>query len=354
MPEVDDTLTIRRADLDSAITSGVLTPKNVDDLIAFVTRGDQSNAAQSEDEQFRLVSGFSDIFVTVGLALFLGALGFLLSVFVIPVAAWLLAEVFTRRKRMALPSIALLLTFSLSVSFIAAALFADGFKYQSSANGIYGGDLAVVALMTGVAVGLHWLRFRVPITVAAGAAALVVLVYGLSQLAFSSITAQNNAYIILLLGLAVFAAAMFFDIQDRARRTRNTDVAFWLHLLAAPLIVHPLLKSFASLDAMTAGQAVAILAVFALLSIVALVVDRRSLLVSSLLYLGYAIAVVFRASTLGGQSAAVAVLLVGAIVLVLSLAWRPLRTKLLQIMPFGITSRVPVANAVYPKAKANS
>ena len=354
MSHTDDTLTIRRADLDAAISAGVLTPKNVDDLLTFVTHGDQSKTGQSEDEQFRLVSGFSDIFVTVGLALFIGALGFLLSVFVVPVAAWLLAEVFTRRKRMALPSIALLLTFAVSVSFISATLFAETLMKNSALDGPVPQDLIVIALCTGVAVALHWWRFRVPITVAAGAAAAVGLVFGLIQSILPANAVQTYPYVILLLGLAVFAAAMYFDMQDRARRTRNTDVAFWLHLLAAPLIVHPLLKSFASLDAMTAGQAVAILAVFALLSIVALIVDRRSLLVSSLLYLGYATAVVFRASSLGGQSAAVAVLLVGAIVLVLSLAWRPLRGWLLQILPQTITSRVPIANAIYPKAKANT
>ncbi len=43
-------------------------------------------------------------------------------------------------------------------------------------------------------------------------------------------------------GLAVFAAAMAFDISDRERVTRRADCAFWLHLLAAPLIVHSLVS----------------------------------------------------------------------------------------------------------------
>jgi hypothetical protein len=30
---------------------------------------------------------------------------------------------------------------------------------------------------------------------------------------------------------------MWWDSSDRARLTRRSDVAFWLHLLAAPMIV---------------------------------------------------------------------------------------------------------------------
>ncbi len=35
---------------------------------------------------------------------------------------------------------------------------------------------------------------------------------------------------------------MRFDMTDPERLTRRTDIAFWLHLLAAPLIVHSLIS----------------------------------------------------------------------------------------------------------------
>ena len=38
-------------------------------------------------------------------------------------------------------------------------------------------------------------------------------------------------------GIAIFTYAMRWDISDRARQTRRSDVAFWLHLLAA---LHPI------------------------------------------------------------------------------------------------------------------
>jgi hypothetical protein len=41
------------------------------------------------------------------------------------------------------------------------------------------------------------------------------------------------------LRLVVFGIALRWDASDRERRTRRADVAFWLHLLAAPLLVHP-------------------------------------------------------------------------------------------------------------------
>ena len=35
---------------------------------------------------------------------------------------------------------------------------------------------------------------------------------------------------------------MRYDLSDPARETRRTDAAFWLHLLAAPLLVHTLVR----------------------------------------------------------------------------------------------------------------
>ena len=45
---------------------------------------------------------------------------------------------------------------------------------------------------------------------------------------------------VLLLGIGVFLFAMRWDSSDPTRTTRRSDVAFWLHLLAAPMIVHPI------------------------------------------------------------------------------------------------------------------
>ena len=49
---------------------------------------------------------------------------------------------------------------------------------------------------------------------------------------------ENLSLVLIPIGLAIFATAMKFDMSDRNRVTQRTDIAFWLHLLAAPLIVH--------------------------------------------------------------------------------------------------------------------
>jgi hypothetical protein len=77
-----------------------------------------------DEESLRFITGFADIFVAVGLFLFLGAAGYFLQHFSgnnvilgigLAVLAWLLAEFFTWQRRLALPSIILLGVFAVSV-----------------------------------------------------------------------------------------------------------------------------------------------------------------------------------------------------------------------------------------------
>lgn len=344
-----DTITIRQADLDAAVAAGVLSRDTAQNLVAFVASAD---GTQTEDEQLRLVTGFGDIFVTIGLALFLGALTYLAGPFALPLAAWGMAEVFTRWKRMALPSIVLLLVFGFSVFAVTFMMFSGDDNLWASATNNAG--ISVAGLVTVIAISLHWLRFRVPITIAAAAAALVALLSGLIGMAAPQALTAAPYAIFLPMGLAVFALAMWFDMGDLRRRTPKTDMAFWLHLLAAPLIVHPLVAAITTVGAMTQAGAVMIFIIFAVLSVVALVVDRRALLVSSLTYLGYALYHITSGGLLGGadSSTSVSILLVGAVVLGLSLAWKPMRRLLLSVMPEAIRASVPAVDATYPKARA--
>ena len=115
--------------LASAVAQGVLTAEQVDALRQLErARTAPPPAEPKDDENFRFINGFSDIFVTIGLALFLGALSYSFNgapgSLAVAVASWLLAEYFTRRRRMALPSIVLLLVFAVSV-FVAVAEILD-------------------------------------------------------------------------------------------------------------------------------------------------------------------------------------------------------------------------------------
>ena len=44
----------------------------------------------------------------------------------------------------------------------------------------------------------------------------------------------------LICGLVIFATGIYLDFKDRNRLSTLSDAAFWLHLISAPMIVHPL------------------------------------------------------------------------------------------------------------------
>src|SRR3546814_12902941 len=82
--------------------------------------------------------------------------------------------------------------------------------------------------------------------------------------------------------MGVFARAMRVDMSDPTRETRRSDIAFWLHLPAAPLIAHPVFQLLGVLDAdVGSGTAIVVVALYLVFAFVALAVDRRALLVSS-------------------------------------------------------------------------
>src|SRR5438093_8268563 len=199
---------------------------------------------------------------------------------------------------MAVPSIVLLIVFAWA-AFAASAVFlgADAGLYSRPlvAWGLFrlGGFepaiLASAAFLTVLLTALHYWRFRVPITIAAGCGALLLTVMGLAYGLFPQLPHGAYSALILACGLAIFALAMRFDMADPERLTRRTDIAFWLHLLAAPLIVHSFIGGLVTEGSkLNPGSAVAIMAVFLALSFVAVVIDRRAMLVSGLSYAGIA------------------------------------------------------------------
>src|SRR3546814_13190166 len=85
-----------------------------------------------------------------------------------------------------------------------------------------------MALVTAVATWFHWKRFMVPITVAAGTAALATMAVALI-LSITGMPEEPDALVmslVLIAGLGVFTLAMWWDRSDRVRQTRRSDVAF--------------------------------------------------------------------------------------------------------------------------------
>ncbi len=329
------------ADLTDAVTEGAITAEAADALRAFVAR--RQSMPPADEEQFRLLTGFNDIFVSIATVLLLTSAGWLagtimpaLGAGVVAILSWALAEYFTRRRRMALPSILLLVSFVGGMFAVGYFLLAANTATQG--QGIAGTMLAIAAS------AVHWRRFYVPITIAAGALASVGAVVAVLLAVWPDL-GRYTMVAVFLGGIAVFALAMRWDISDRVRVTRRSDVAFWLHLCAAPLIVHPAFKLLGLLDndGTDLGRAAVAVGVYGVLAVVAVVVDRRALLVSALFYVVYAISALLRAAGALSFSLALTALVAGSALLLLSAFWQPTRRAVVSALPAGVRARVPAA-----------
>lgn len=316
------------SDIDDAVAAGALSSEAAWRFRRHMA--DRGGAPAADEERFRLLSGFNDVFVSIAIALLLAAVAGIGGVVAAPVAsagvagaAWMLAEYFTAKRRMALPSIILLAAFVGGVaSALVGVLAAAELNLSERAAALAGSG---VALLTAGAAWLHWRRFAVPITVAAGALAVVAVATLLFVAAFPQ--AELAVWPLLLLaGLGVFALAMRWDLSDRERRTRRADVAFWLHLAAAPLIAHPVFHLLGVFGGSVAvGTALVVLALYVAFAVVALAVDRRALLVSGLAYVLYALISLFRSAGALELSWAFTALVIGSALLTLSAFWQPMR-----------------------------
>lgn len=326
-------------DLDAAIDAGILSAQQAESFRAFVAG--RRHERPADEESVRLITSFNDIFVTIAAVLLLSALGWLAGKVMpalggasVAVAAWAFAEYFTRRRRMALPSIALLLAFVWGV-------FATGLGLvgiEDFANGGYG--VAASAAVAALAAWAHWRRFMVPVTIAAGATAAAG---ALLALGLALVPELRHAVLPLTFGagLGLFALAIKWDSSDPERKTRRSDVAFWLHLAAAPMIVHP---AFSLLGGQgNVSGALGAVGIYALLALVALVVDRRALLVSALIYVLYAATTLFQAAGSSAEAFALTALVIGSALLSLSAFWPHARRLALAPLPAPLRARFPAA-----------
>jgi hypothetical protein len=315
-------------DLNSAVEAGAISPEAA---IAFRNHIAATRSSPAVDEEsFRLLTGFNDIFVAIAIALLLTAVAWIgdwistpLAGAAVGVSAWGLAEYFTLRRRMALPSILLLLAF---VGGVAATLVGTMVTLNPDLSDRIDMIIAAgIALVTAGAAWLHWRRFMVPITIAALGAALVSVAIALFFAATHA--GEETIYPLLLAGgVAMFAFAMWWDMSDTERRTRRSDVAFWLHLTAAPMIAHSVFHMLGVFDEnIGLGMAVVVLALYLVFGFVALAIDRRALLVSSLAYVLYALYALFQKAGAVELSAAFTGLVIGSALLLLSAFWHPTR-----------------------------
>jgi hypothetical protein len=353
-------------ELDDAVASGAITADAANALRAHIES--LRSTAIADEEQFRLLTGFNDIFVAIAAAILLFAIGWIgqsigqstgmlvdhngpsfLAPLGVAAAAWGLATYFTAKRRMALPSILLLLAFVggvfLTVGFGLVQMIGEP---PEAKEALYIGIVASVSgAIAAAAAWLHWKRFRVPITVAVGALSVSAIAVGLLVAALGNPEPYENVILgfVLLLGVGVFLFAMWWDASDRARLTRRSDVAFWLHLLAAPMIVHPVFTLLGLNDGhATIVEGLVVIALYIGLGVTALAIDRRALLVSALAYVLFAMQQLFRQFGAVELNIALTALVIGSALLLLSAFWHQARRAIVAPLPEGLRDKLPVVD----------
>ena len=343
-------------DIENAVATGAITPAAAAALRESVATSRATSLV--DEESFRLITGFNDIFVSIAAILLLVAIGWIgfsiaspgpnmipfgvaLGGALVAAGSWGLAEYFTGQRRMALPSIVLLAAF---VGGVGAALSGVGMWFvgdPQNAERLVAGIAAGVGLLTAGATYLHWRRFHVPITIAALTAALVGTL--LATLLWAVPEAKDSLlWLLLATGVGVFGFAMWWDMSDRVRQTRRSDVAFWLHLAAAPMIAHPVFHLLGVMNnEVTAATGLIVILLYIAFGVIALAVDRRALLVSSLAYVLFALDGLFRQAGAVSLSIALTALVIGSALLLLSAFWHSARRLVVSMLPGELQAGLP-------------
>lgn len=339
-------------DLRAGVEAGILTEAQAASLKALAEkRAGYRQSMPAEDEPFELFRGFSEIFVTIGLSILLFAAFGLLALMGgapsllvgVPLCAGL-AQYFTLRRRMVLPSILLTAAFALSVGTAASGVIPWQLDGGSS------GRLLLALIVTAGALLLWFRYFRVPFTMflvgLCGLGAILVatrtLVPGARWSGAESLDLTNGSGMglaMLAFGLLALAGGIWFDMRDPHRLGRQSASGFWLHVLAAPALVNTLAMTFFRMGP-GAGY-LALTVVLVLATLLAVVIDRRSFLTAGLGYMIFLVVYVFGSSDLP-MSWLGTLLLIGVALTAIGAGWTQLRGRVMQALPaFPGKDRLP-------------
>ncbi len=323
----------KQALLDEALARGVISDEQRAEIQAISKENLHDN-----EERLKPVGTMNEIFVTFGVALLLGAISGLLRLLINfePVMTvcsigvyWLVAEYFHKRKKFRLPIIYSCLSAALLVGTTTKILMLG-----SSGMGIDSKNMTVPLLAAlSILVFGAW-RFKIPFLMLPIAAIFTAII---------TIAVRNgyhDASLRLLLGgsgLAILMLAVRFDLKDPLRISRSSDFAFWSYVVGSPLFVHSL---FITMILHTTDHGLNFLSWFmmaalaAMVSFIGLLLNRRALILSTLIYVGIIIAKFVLA--IGGAGAAVplvTLLLIGLYVTTLGSRWVAIRHFILSKIP---------------------
>lgn len=324
-------------DLENAVKQGIFTATSAEKFRCYIS--ERNNMHAVDEENLRLIASFNDIFIVIACALLLFSSGWVtynihpsLAMAIVSLLSWGLAEFFVLKRKMALPAIILLISFVGAVFAFIVLLFED------PSNKVF----MLAAAVSSIGAWVHWKRFKVPITVAAGTATIVLFVISLVISVFPAFK-DYVLYLVFLGGVITFVIAMRWDAADINRVTGKSDVAFWLHLASAPLIVHPIFSNLGILEGNESlTSIVTIVILYVSLTVVSLAIDRRAFMVSSLVYVLFALTNLLKTYGFAGDSFAFVGVFIGFSLLLLSGFWHKARFQLVKYLPKYVQSRVPV------------
>lgn len=336
---------LRNEDLEAAVKSGVITAEQASNLRRQAASGAPVDLAETETP--RVTRGFNDVMLALGTAIITLALmsqwglpwvQVAPTVYVTIAALWLISELLDVRRKAVLPGIVAVVGITAAAIYIGISIgtrMGELPKEAATVREFLKFPVKTVmwaATTVAIANAIYYARFRLPfallpLALGIGVAGVqaVILLFGWEQ------TAAIPHILGLAFGVLLFVAAMWYDTSDPLRRTRNADCGFWLHLAAAPLIVHSLLSIFGGTALARSGLGTGLtVALITGMTVIALAIDRRALIVSSLSYLLAAVGyVVSTAAQLLGGSTFASLIVLGVVVLIVGMGWRPARRAVL-------------------------
>lgn len=355
-----------KSDIEAAREAGVLTRDQASRLEAFLSaRADPATPIATEGENLRFLNNFNDVFLTIGIVILAMGLTAVTGVFfgpqalsiatganpsmagaiiLLPVAGvmWAMAEYFSLRRRMLLPSMALITIFTLytglSIGAIASGITGINARTAESFIGAWKtvGNMGVWGFLGClVAASLAWWRFRLPF-------ALFLIALAVAGAAYTFFGFFGNVgYVIgglasLLIGAATLLAGIWFDMKDPGRITRNADNAFWLNVAAAPQIIFGLrgMITGSTIGVPHGTEAFLLIACLIGLGILSVAINRRALIVSSLLAFWLSLgSIVESLGWSGSHTFMISALLLGTGIVLLGGGWHTARRIVLAWMP---------------------
>ena len=340
--------TYSEADLDAAVNASAISPETSDRLKQYL--GEKASPArqvsQANEEFYRVVSGYNDGFTATVCAMLLMSIlvcaaSSALVVIFVAVGTWILSECFVKDRRLSLTGMVLFLVFASSVALLSYLVLiflssAGDSYFSKNTYNIFASFVVVVASW------FYWARFKVPIAVACGAVTAIAFI-ALSSFVLLPRPRINPYAILFAGGLITLCIAIYIDSLKAKPQTPQADVAFWLHLVAAPLLLYPVcIGLIPNGDDLITPLGAALIAVSCVLTIfISLCINRRALLFCPLifivgcnyypsLYPMYINEIFFISS-----------IAIGVFMLLLASFWQPARFIALRFLPKIIKNKLP-------------